>query len=331
MSFAQDSTQNRRTSGIMRGAEGSPGGEFVRSGQKLTLSGIIMVSFRLRAITQKWVGTMPSRKRLLFVDDEPSIRLTLPPVLQDNGFEVATAASVADALIEINSSRFDVLISDLNIGEAGDGFLVVSAMRHIQPHCLTIILTGYPAFETALQAIRHQVDDYLVKPTDLEVLLDNLQAKLSLRNDDIAQRKRLGDVLRAKSSVVVLQVLEAMRREPQYSGAPHDESRLGHLEGILEAVIALVEAGRDEPTPEHLRRAAEHGKERTKRGFRAPEIITDFEILQGRIFDLIQADLMNMDPSNLLSDLKRMQRAFNRLMKHAITVCNDPSYRRATA
>ena len=72
---------------------------------------------------------MASRKRILFVDDEPSIRLTLPPVLQEHGFEVKTAASVAEALSEIRRDRFDVLLSDLNIAEEGDGFQVVGAMR----------------------------------------------------------------------------------------------------------------------------------------------------------------------------------------------------------
>jgi DNA-binding NtrC family response regulator len=55
--------------------------------------------------------------RLLFVDDEASIRMTLPPVLQKAGFDVRVAESVSDALFEINSRQFDVLISDLNIGE----------------------------------------------------------------------------------------------------------------------------------------------------------------------------------------------------------------------
>src|SRR5438876_4685254 len=85
-----------------------------------------------------------TRPRVLFVDDEPSIRLTLPPVLQEAGFEVRVSESVPDALFEINTNPYDVLISDLNIGEDGDGFLVVSAMRHVQPGCTNFILTGYP-------------------------------------------------------------------------------------------------------------------------------------------------------------------------------------------
>jgi DNA-binding NtrC family response regulator len=120
---------------------------------------------------------MPLRKRVLFVDDEPSIRLTLPPVLEENGFEVRSAGSVAEALVEINSQQFDVLLSDLNIGEEGDGFRVVSAMRRAQPGCITIILTGYPSFDTALEGIRHQIDDYLVKPADVEALVRSLRDK----------------------------------------------------------------------------------------------------------------------------------------------------------
>jgi len=42
-------------------------------------------------------------------------------------------------------------------------------------------LTGYPAFESAIQGIRHQVDDYMVKPTNVEALIGNLRDKLKYR------------------------------------------------------------------------------------------------------------------------------------------------------
>ena len=124
---------------------------------------------------------MLPRKRLLFVDDEPSIRLTLAPILQQNGFEVRIAATVPEALGEIRSSRFDVLLSDLNISEAGDGFRVVRAMRQSQPHCVTVILTGYPEFEPAADPIEYQVDDFVVKPADVDGLIASIQEKLAAR------------------------------------------------------------------------------------------------------------------------------------------------------
>ena len=69
--------------------------------------------------------------------------------------------------------RFDLLISDLNIGHPADGFIVVSAMRRTDPDCVTFILTGYPGFETALQAIREQLDDYLIKPADISAIAED--------------------------------------------------------------------------------------------------------------------------------------------------------------
>ena len=121
-------------------------------------------------------------KRLLFVDDE-GIRLTLPLVLQARGFNVRVAASVPEALSEIRTHEFGVLLSDLNIGEDGDGFAVVRAMRKAYPNCVSILLTGYPAFESAVQAIEDQVDGYFVKPAGIDPLVSTIERKLRTRQE----------------------------------------------------------------------------------------------------------------------------------------------------
>jgi len=76
--------------------------------------------------------------RVLFVDDEPGIRLTMPQTLEQHGFSVTAVGTVNEALAEIMSAQFDVLLSDLNIGQPSDGFTVVSAMRRTQPECVTL-------------------------------------------------------------------------------------------------------------------------------------------------------------------------------------------------
>jgi DNA-binding NtrC family response regulator len=119
---------------------------------------------------------------LLFVDDEPSIRLTLPPVLQERGFHVqVAAANVSEALAAIKAHRFDVLLSDINIDRESDGFTVVEAMRKANPDAVTILLTGYPAFESAVRSIRVEVDDYFTKPADLDAIVSTIDRKLLAR------------------------------------------------------------------------------------------------------------------------------------------------------
>jgi signal transduction histidine kinase len=174
-----------------------------------------------------------SKPRLLFVDDEESIRLTLPPVLQEKGFEVQVASNVPEALVEINSSRFDALITDLNIAEQGDGFLVVSAMRHLQPHCVNLILTGYPAVETAVQAIRSQVDDYLTKPSDVDSLVTTINQKLQSRGD------RLPATVQAGVAV------ETMEQKISEATKLPSKRRTANLERIRELTGSLLQL-RDE-------------------------------------------------------------------------------------
>ena len=114
----------------------------------------------------------------MFVDDEPGIRATLPAVLEQKGLSVRVAADVGEALAAIQNQHFDVLVSDLNINEPGDGFKVIAAMRRANPECVAILLTGYPDFETAVEGIRHQIDDYIVKPADLDYLLIVIEKRL---------------------------------------------------------------------------------------------------------------------------------------------------------
>lgn len=120
-------------------------------------------------------------KRLLLVDDDENVRFALLPLLQEHGFEVQLAATVAEALKALADRKFDVLVSDLNVGEPNDGFQVVAAMRRSQPRSVIVLLTGYPAFASAVEGIHHEVDDYVVKPADYDALIKTLETKLAAK------------------------------------------------------------------------------------------------------------------------------------------------------
>jgi len=137
---------------------------------------------QLRGGVSKRIATKrEGGNELLFVDDEPSIRLTLQPLLQERGFHVQVAANVSEALAAITAHRFDVLLSDINIDRESDGFTVVQAMREANPDAVTILLTGYPAFESAVRSIRVEVDDYFTKPADLDAIVSTIDRKLLAR------------------------------------------------------------------------------------------------------------------------------------------------------
>src|SRR6266700_508544 len=151
---------------------------------------------KLRALIRELTGALDEQtkgitrqppqqlsKRLLFVDDEEGIRATLPALLRQRGFDVRVAADVAEALSEMKTHDFDVLLSDLNIGQDGDGFAVIRAMRNAHPGCVAILLTGYPGFESSLQALHDEVDDYFLKPANLDSLVSTIERKLRTRLD----------------------------------------------------------------------------------------------------------------------------------------------------
>lgn len=124
----------------------------------------------------------PIGKRVLFVDDEPSIRATLPVILRRYGFVVTVAGTVQQALEAIEKDTFDLLLSDLNIERDGDAYQVVRAIRAVNPRCVIIVITGYPGFESAVDGIHHGIDDYIVKPTQPDALVALLAEKLAARH-----------------------------------------------------------------------------------------------------------------------------------------------------
>ena len=123
----------------------------------------------------------PFLKRVLFVDDEPNIRATLPLILRRYGFIVTAAATVGQAIEKIENGRFDLLLCDLNIQRDADGLEVIRAMQHAHPDCVVIVLTGCPSTETAIEGLHLHIDDYIIKPADADTLVALMADKLAAR------------------------------------------------------------------------------------------------------------------------------------------------------
>ncbi len=271
--------------------------------------------------------------RILFVDDEAGIRATLPVILQQNGYEVVAAATVAEAIQRLGEQRFDILIADLNIGEPGDGFTVVSAMRRTQPLCRTIILTGYPDFESALVAIRNQVDDYIMKPADIRSLLESLQRSLeSGERHRGVERKSISDILEEQSGLVIADSLAAMQAHPEVGKLPlTDGQRMDHLPALLVALAKeLRSAAADQgPSERSLQIAAEHGRTRYEQSYSVRNLLDDRNIVYKAICDTVQANLLALDLSNLVADLKRISEGLDARLQESVDAYLEAQRRRA--
>jgi ActR/RegA family two-component response regulator len=244
------------------------------------------------------------RPRLLFADDDESVRQTLPLILTTEGFDVVTVATVAEAIAEINRQPFDLLLSDLNIGQPGDGFTVVSAMRRVQPHARTYILTGYPDFVSALEAIGRQVDNYLTKPVDIPTLLKALHAKPDRPRMLDSPGKRASTLIRENQDPIIEKWAEETERDPQLKHLHLSrEGRIDHLPGLLRQLANRIDKNPDTYDKQELESAAAHGETRRRQGYSTPLIVEESRILYEIIADTVQNNLADMDISSIVPDM----------------------------
>ena len=260
------------------------------------------------------------RTKLLFVDDEPSIRITLPLILEKSGFEVTAVGSVKDALQEISSKTFDVLLTDLNIGQPGDGFTVVSAMRRTQPDVATVILTGYPAFETALAAIRSQVDDYLVKPTNPEQLVETLRSKLKGRIFvHHITPKRAPMIIEERKDEIIEAWVKKVHADAELSGLKISRSGLvDHVPRILNEIVRLSASNEKRVLPDIIDAAAVHGELRRQQGYSVDLMVRETCMLRKTIELCIQTHLLAVEISQLVPDIISVSETVDYMLEIAI-------------
>jgi ActR/RegA family two-component response regulator len=259
--------------------------------------------------------------RILFVDDEAGIRKTLAPILEQYGFVVSTCATVPEALEEINHATFDVLLSDLNIGQPGDGFTVVSAMRRVQPQAVTFILTGYPDFDTALQAIRSQVDGYLMKPTDIPTLVHTIQHRLETRQSDAPERllKRVSQLMQENLQNICQEWLSLVHSHSELMSVQlSDKDRIDHLPWVIDELAKRVDIPSSETTQGAKMAAAKHGQERARQRYSIPLIVIEMRLLQHIISAILQRNLIRMDLSTVIGDMMQIGESLQEQLEFSI-------------
>jgi YesN/AraC family two-component response regulator len=140
---------------------------------------------------------------------------------------VVAAVSVTEALSLIATESFDVLITDLHMPNPGDGFTVVTAMRHAQPNALTLLVSGYPDLQRAMAAILLEADEVIVKPFEAGKLAELIHDKILTRKPVVQMEKeRVAAILQRCATDVVRDWLARVKRSNELNQVPlSDEER----------------------------------------------------------------------------------------------------------
>ena len=118
---------------------------------------------------------IPGERTLLIVEDDKSFLTRLARAMEQRGFVVATAETVADGLLQVEKAPPFYAVVDMRLGD-GNGLDVISALKKRRPEAHGVVLTGYGNIATAVNAVKLGAIDYLAKPADADDVVNALLA-----------------------------------------------------------------------------------------------------------------------------------------------------------
>jgi YesN/AraC family two-component response regulator len=187
---------------------------------------------------------------------------------------------------------------------AGDGFTVVSAMRHTHPQAVTLVLSGYPALEEAMSAILLQADEVLVKPIDIGILRDVIKKKLaepgarqSLTTQSVAS------ILERELGATIGHWLGLVETDDELTCIHLNvKDRTGHLPKLLHDVIVRLRLPPSGKAPLSMA-ARHHGTLRLEQGYTVAMVVEESRLLQMSIFNTLHNNIRSVDFSKVLLDV----------------------------
>ena len=125
---------------------------------------------------------------LLLVDDDPFILEGTGEDLESNGYQVTRASSGESAVELLESNHFDLVITDLVMAST-DGIQVLKKTKELNSDIQVIILTGFGDIDSAVEALRSQADDFLLKPCESQEMI--FRVKNCLEKQELTRKINL--------------------------------------------------------------------------------------------------------------------------------------------
>jgi ActR/RegA family two-component response regulator len=244
-----------------------------------------------------------NRLRVLLAEDDDVARGILQRSLERDGFEVVAAISVGEALSRIAAERFDVLLSDLHMPNAGGGLTVISAMCNGQPHAVTLVVSRTQALGTAVSAMLLQPAEAPVKPVEIGSLRGIINNKLTHQAQPVLTTKSVATILEQDVDATI-------RRWSAF--VEHDEElacvrlsfreRTGYLPQLFRDLIYRLRLPM-QTTASYSTAARQHGQVRHCQGYTPAMVVEESRILEVSIFNTLHHNLGSLDPSQVLQDV----------------------------
>jgi DNA-binding response OmpR family regulator len=145
-----------------------------------------------------------NKANILVADDELIERQTLTDILRLEGYHVAAVANGEAAVDYIRLNPVDLIVLDLRM-PGMSGLDVIKVINQISPDVEIILLTAHGSIESAIDALRSQVHDYLLKPASPSQIIDSVARGLARRRKKIREKERQQtDVSKEENAVVTL-------------------------------------------------------------------------------------------------------------------------------
>jgi putative nucleotidyltransferase with HDIG domain len=151
------------------------------------------------------------QNNLLLVDDDPNVVAILQEMLGEECYNLTSAYSVAEAQSIIRRQNINMILTDLMLGD-GTGVEILQEAKRLHPDSQTILMTGRPTIQNAVDVIKEGAYDYLVKPFGLErvrMTLERAAEKIKLEQENIKLKELMSfyQVSEAMTSVIDLDAL----------------------------------------------------------------------------------------------------------------------------
>jgi DNA-binding NtrC family response regulator len=130
-------------------------------------------------------------ERILVLDDDAGVRALMADLLREMGYQALVVATIHQARSLLKAENFDLILSDVRLAD-GNGLEFLQEVRKQQPRLHMVVMTGFGSLDSAVEAIRLGVFDYLVKPIDasrLQVTLDRIQQFLQMESENTYLRQ----------------------------------------------------------------------------------------------------------------------------------------------